>query len=372
MHVQTMIRHLIAAPRRLAGAVVVLAIALALPSPAAAALTAAEATAIQRPFSAARNLAEGISAELLPVINETNSSTRPRLAQVAQLINKAQGQVAGGLADLLGGSYDPDDTRGRNFFVQRAAQQLTGAYATLGQVKAATNAAISAGANSYHMGRLRDIHIAAAMTNLKAFDATLGYENPYPEGRSPDGRILVIGPHGDYAEAQVRLNSAITFLLQAASAVITAYGSDSLLPSYWNLYQQIKFARTLYQENVEAMGALAGVTYSASEAARNPFFRMLARIETLTHGGGGPTVASNHCSPDTCHGTPYNYMNFVKFTMDQMPYWSGRPNFAANMQVALRRISEAWDGTDSAVWFILAFPECDQKTKPAGCGGTGK
>lgn len=365
MHVQPMIRQQIAAPRRLVRAVVVLAVALTLPSPAAAELTDEEATALRRPLAAARNLSDGIHAELMTVIkDQTNSSTRPKIAYVAQLILKAQGQVAGALADLVGGSYAANDERGRAYFVRRAAEQLKAAHSTLESAKSATNTAISAGASSYNMGRLRDINIAGAMANLKAFDATLPYEDPYPPGRSPSGRILVVGPHGQYDLAQQRLHTATTFLLQATNGVINAYKSDSLLPSYWNLYQQVKFATTLYQQNVLAMATLADVHQNATEAARSPFFRLLDRLETLQHGGGGP------CKPDNCHGTPYNYNNFTQFTLNQVGYWSGRPNFAAYQKEAMHRITEAWDATDTATWYVLAFPECDQRSTPRGCGGT--
>jgi len=224
-------------------------------------------------------------------------------------------------------------------------------------------AAIAAGASSYYLGRLRDIDIAGALVNLQAFDTTLRFADPYPAARSPQGRMLVIGPHGDYDEAQRRLTSATTFLLAATAAVVNAYKSDSLLPSYWSLYQQLKFAGTLYQQNIQAMATLAGLSQNATEAARSPFFRILGRIETLTHGGGGP------CHPDDCHGTPYQYNNFMQFTLSQVSYWAGRPSFAHYQQEAMHRITEAWDGTDSAVWYMLTFPECDQRSTPRGCGG---
>jgi hypothetical protein len=365
MHVQYMMRRLIAAPSGFVGLPVLLAVALTLPSPAAAVLTSQEATALQRPFAAARNLSSGISGALLPAIkDQTNTSTRPKLATVAQLIVRAQGQLAGGIADLLGGSAADDDGRGRTFFVRRGMEQLTSAHYTLTAAKSAVNAAIAAGASSYYLGRLRDIDIAGALVNLQAFDTTLRFADPYPAARSPQGRMLVIGPHGDYDEAQRRLTSATTFLLAATAAVVDAYKSDSLLPSYWSLYQQLKFAGTLYQQNIEAMATLAGLSQNATEAARSPFFRILGRIETLTHGGGGP------CHPDDCHGTPYQYNNFMQFTLSQVSYWAGRPSFAHYQQEAMHRITEAWDATDSAVWYMLTFPECDQRSTPRGCGGT--
>jgi hypothetical protein len=53
----------------------------------------------------------------------------------------------------------------------------------------------------------------------------------------------------------------------------------------------------------------------------------------------------------------------------QVPYWTGRPTFAREQQEVLRRFAEAWDSTDTAVWFIFAFPECDETATPGGCGG---
>ena len=125
----------------------------------------------------------------------------------------------------------------------------------------------------------------------------------------------------------------------------------------------MKFAALLYQQNVQAMATLAGIPLNGTEAEQTPFFRLLARVETLTHGGGGP------CKPDTCHGTPFNYNNLLKHVFAQVPYWASRPTFAREQQEVLHRFTEAWDSTDSAVWFTFSFPQCDQVAAPSGCGG---
>jgi hypothetical protein len=329
-----------------------------------AALTPVEAESVRRVFSAATDHLHAGMSEVLVVIRVTDGASRPRAADVVRLLLRAQRQLASALGDLLGATYAPTDVRGRGFFVARAVQQIDAAKGTLAQVQAAASAA---GGTQYT--RLRTIWVANALTQLNAFNRTLPYLDPYPEGVSPQGRRLVIGPHGEYDQAQARLSSAINFLLLGYEATQRAYAADALLPGYEAIYQQMKFAALLYRQNVQAMATLAALPLTSPEAALDPFFRVLARLESLTHGGGGATTAANHCAGDTCHGTPYNYNQLVQFFIQQVPYWTGRPTFAAEQRELLHRITEAWDGTDSAVWFTLSFPQCDQVAAPTGCGG---
>jgi hypothetical protein len=331
--------------------------------PASAAFTPEEITSVRRVFSAATDHLHSAMGELFPVIRATNGSTRSSTAEVARLLVRAQRQLHGALGDLVGGSYYPSDVRGRRFFVSRAVQQIDAATATLGQAQAAAATAIRAGGNVRQLDRVRWLGTAEAVRQLKAFNRQLAFADPYPKGVSPNGRRLVLGPHGDYDEAQNRLHGATNFLLMGYEALIRGYAANSVLPSYEPLYQQMKFAALLYRQNVQAMATLAGFPLYGSEAEQNPFFRLLARVETLTHGGGGP------CKPDNCHGTPYNYNQLLQFMIAQVPYWTGRPTFAREQQEVLRRFAEAWDSTDTAVWFIFAFPECDETATPGGCGG---
>ena len=202
-----------------------------------------------------------------------------------------------------------------------------------------------------------------AVRQLKAFNRELAFADPYPQGVSPNGARLILGPHGDYDDAQIRLYGGTNFLLMGYEALVRGYVADSVLPSYESLYQQMQFAALLYRQNVQAMATLAGIPLNGTEAEQTPFFRLLARVQTLTHGGGGP------CKPDNCHGTPYNYNQLLQFAIVQMPYWAGRPTFAREQQAAYTRFTDAWDSTDSAVWFTFTFPQCDQVAAPSGCGG---
>jgi hypothetical protein len=336
-----------------------------LAAPAHAELTPAERTSVQRLFNAAADQLHAGMSELLIVIRTTTSPSRPRAAESARLLVRAQRQLAGALGDLLGGTYAPTDPRGRGFFVTRAIQQLDAAKATLA---ALTAQAAGAGSQTNYT-RLRTIWLPNALTQLNQVSRTLPYTDPYPLAVSPLGRRLIIGPHGEYDVAQGRLSSAVNFLLLGYEALVRSYNADTLLPSYEPLYQEMKFAALLYRQNVQAMATLANLPLTSSEAARDPFFRVLGRIETLTHGGGGPTTAANHCAGDTCHGTPYNYNQIAQYFLQLVPQWAGRPTFAAEQREVLHRLTEAWDGTDSAVWFTLSFPECDQVAAPTGCGG---
>jgi hypothetical protein len=330
--------------------------------PASAAFTPAEATSVQRLFSAATDHLHAGMGDLVPVIRATNSGTRPSTAQVARLVVRAQRQLYSAIADLVGGSYFASDTRGRRFFVSRALTQMDAATATLAQAQAAATTAIRAGTNATQLERLRSVRIADALRQIKAFNRQLTFANPYPERVSPNGRRLILGPHGDYDDAQNRLNAATNFLLLGYDALIRGYAADSALPSYESLSQQMQFAALLYRQNVQAMATLANIPLSATtETDQTPFFRLLAGVETLTHGGGGP------CQPDTCHGTPFNYNNLLKHVFVQVPYWAGRPTFAREQQEVLHRFTEAWDSTDQAVWFTFTFPECDQTAAPSSC-----
>lgn len=331
--------------------------------PASAAFTPAETTSVWRVFAAATDHLHAGMGELFPVIRATHSGTRHSTAEVARLVLRAQRQLYSALADLVGGSYFPSDARGRRFFVSRAVQQIDAATATLTQAQAAAATAIRAGGDAWRLDRVRSLRIPDAVRQLKAFNRQLAFADPYPEGVSPHGRRLIIGPHGDYDDAQNRLNGATNFLLMGYEALVRGYAADSMLPSYESLYQQMKFAALLYRQNVQAMATLAGVSLSGPEVEQNPFFRLLGRVETLTHGGGGP------CKPDNCHGTPYNYNNLLQHVIVQVPYWAGRPTFAREQQEVLHRFTEAWDSTDTAVWFIFTFPQCDHVAAPSGCGG---
>jgi hypothetical protein len=293
---------------------------------------------------------------------------------VARLVVRAQRQLYSAIADLVGGSYFQNDVRGRRFFVSRAGQQVDAAMATLVQAQAAATTAIRAGGAPEHLDRLRSRHIGNAVGQLKAFNRQLAFADPYPKvapshaegslGASPKGRRLILGPHGDYDDAQNRLNGATNFLLMGYEALIRGYTADSVLPSYEPLHQQMQFAALLYRQNVQAMATLAGIPLNATEAEQKPFFRLLARVETLTHGGGGICEP-----PDKCQGTPFNYNNLLKHVFAQAPYWATRPTFAREQQEVLHRFTEAWDSTDQAVWFTFTFPECDQLAAPRSCGG---
>jgi hypothetical protein len=331
--------------------------------PASAAFTPAETTSVQRVFSAATDHLHAGMGDLLPVIRATNGSTRSSTAEVARQLMRAQRKLYGALADLVGGSYFPGDVRGRRFFVSRAVQQIDAAAATLTQAQAAAATAIRAGGNAGQLDRLRSVRIAEAARQLKAFNRQLTFADPYPEAVSPNGRRLILGPHGDYDDAQNRLNAATNFLLMGYEALVRGYAADSVLPSYEPLYQQMEFAALLYRQNVQAMATLAGVPLNGTEVEQTQFFRLLARVETLTHGGGGP------CQPDNCRGTPHNYNSVLQRVITQVPYWAGRPTFAREQQEAVRRFTQAWDSTDSAVWFTFILPPCDHVAAPSSCGG---
>ena len=331
--------------------------------PASAAFTPAETTSLQHVFSAATDHLHAGMGELFPVIRATNSATRPSTAEVARLVVRAQRQLYSAIADLVGASYFEGDVRGRRFFVSRAVQQIDAGTVTLGQAQAAAATAIRAGGDARQLDRLRSVRIADAVRQLKAFNRALAFADPYPQGVSPNGRRLILGPHGDYDDAQNHLGGATNFLLMGYEALVRGYAADRVLPSYESLYQQMQFAALLYRQNVQAMATLAGIPLNATEAAQNPFFRLLARVETLTHGGGGP------CKPDNCHGTPFNYNNLLKHVFAQTSYWASRPTFAREQQEVLHRFTQAWDSTDSAVWFTFSFPQCDEAATPNGCGG---
>jgi hypothetical protein len=340
-----------------------LVVALGSALPASAAFTPDEITSVRRVFSAATDYLHAGMGELFPVIRATTGATRPSTAEVARLLVRAQRQLYGAIADLVGASYYPSDMRGRRFFVGRALQQIDAASATLAQAQAAAATAIRAGGNVRQLDRVRWLRIPETVRQLKAFNRQLAFADPYPEGVSRNGRRLIMGPHGDYDEAQNRLNGAADFVLLGYEALVRGYAANSLLPSYEPLYQQMKFAALLYRQNVQAMATLAGVPLNGTEVEQNPFFRLLARVETLTHGGGGA------CRPDNCHGTPYNYNQLMQSVLVQVPYWTGRSTFAREQQEVIHRFAQAWDKTDTAVWFIFAFPECDETAAPGGCGG---
>lgn len=354
---------------------------------AQAAFNPTEDAAVRKIFDANASLYSGIGGALGFVLRGydasgkaivgTNATTRNPIQQVWILTTRAQNDMAFALADLLGADVAPLG-QSRDYYVSRAKGKIqTTVDITLPQLAAAIDKAKGAGANAYYLDRLKIINVANAITYLRAFltakDTTgkpLAYLDPYPPGRSPAGRITIVGPHGEYPKAETWLITALERINRAYQSTLAAYGADSLLSNYENVYQTLKFYSLAQIQNLYAMGTAEGMQFSGDTP--NAFFRILNRLETLTHGGGGPTTPANDCSPDRCHGTPYDYDNMMSFILADQAAWNGRPTFMVKSLEAIKNIGVAWSATDTAVWYHLKFPECDQATQPEGCGGTGQ
>jgi hypothetical protein len=342
------------------------------PAPApAGGLTAAEKASIQNLIWAAYghkagdvgSVHDGVAAVLgLVTRDQTTGATRGPLQAVWSKTVQAQHEISLALSDLLGAGVNPFG-QPRAFYVNRAKARITQTKnVTLPALQSAANQAIAAGATGSGTGtmqRFRDLHVAGAISKLGAFNQSLAYADPYPIGRRGN-RITIIGPHGDYVRVQIWLANAFDRLNRMYTAAIAGYGADALLSGYNNKYQQLKFSSLLVQKIGITMGSVAGLQFSGFSG--DPFFRILAILENLAHGGGGPTDAANDCAPDFCHGASYDFNNMKLWTQGDASQESTRPTFKAQQAVVMSEVTEAWQATDTAAWYFLKFPEGETAT----------
>lgn len=362
--------------RLLAAAVVALLFVV----PVEAAYTSQEATSVQNVMWAAYgnragdagSLHDGIAAQLGIVTRDrTTATTRPLIASIWQLTVQAQNELALAISDLTGAPLAPLG-QVRSYYVQRAIGKINNVQTNiLPALLVACDKAIAAGANGAYpatLDRFKSIAVAGATAKLKLFNRALAYADPYPVGRSIDGRITIIGPHGDYLKAAQWMAEAFHRLNLMYGAAIAGYNSDALLPTYTNKYQQLKFASLLTQKAGVIVGTYAGLQFTGYSS--DPFFRVLGVLEkALLHGGGGPVTVANDCGPDDrCHAASYDFNNIISiWTFADQPYWSGRPAFMAQSIEVIKQAAIAWQAFDTGgAWNALVFPEC---VKTGGCGG---
>ena len=386
---------------RLVPVVAFLGLLVSLAAPARAELTPAEKTSVQWLIWAANGNRPGDVGTLHDtnsgtldqiILNQTTAATREPLRKLKDLVRQAQISLDLAVADLLGAQMAPLG-QPRSYYVQRAKDRVnTVKTVTIPAILAAADAAKAAGAPGVYpwtIDRYKPA-INGVLAKLNLFNATLEYADPYPPSRNkicpapagtdpslidakgctPGTRITIIGPHGDYIKAMTWLATAVNRMNNMYGASIAGYGVDDLLPSYWNKYQQMKFINLVLQKIGIAMGTINGMQFASYST--DPFFRVLGIFETLTHGGGGPVTTANDCldvstNRDTCHAASYDFNNLMVFTQADNGQMATRPNHAAQQSVVMREITEAWQATDSAAWYMLKFPECE---RTGGCGGT--
>ena len=362
-----------------------------LAAPARAELTPAEKTSVQWLIFAANGNRPGDTGTLHDtnsgtldqiILNQTNASTREPLRKLRDLVRQAQISLDLAVADLLGAQMAPLG-QPRSYYVDRAKARIVPVRTvTIPAILAAADAAKAAGAPGVYPWTIDRYKpgINGVLAKLNLFNATLEYADPYPASRSkvcdpatgvcvPGDRITIIGPHGDYIKAMTWLATAVNRMNNMYTAAIAGYGADDLLPGYWNKYQQLKFINLLLQKIGVAMGTINGMQFAGYST--EPFFRILGIMETLSHGGGGPVTVEGDCKDettgrDTCHGISYDFNNVMLFTKADSGQMATRPNHAAQQMVVMAEITEAWQATDTALWYMLKFPQCEVT---GGCGG---
>lgn len=344
--------------------------------------TSAERSSIQWVIWAANGMRSGDTGSLhdgnaavldLIIRDYTNANTREPLRALKDLVRQAQIDLDLAVADLLGAQIAPLG-QPRDYYVQRAKDKIANVRTvTIPAINSAADTAKAAGAVGTYpatMDRFKSINIAGALSKLNLFNATLAYADPYPPSRGPDGvRVTIIGPHGDYLKSITWFGTALDRANRMYTAAIAGYGADALLPTYNNKYQQLKFVNLMLQKIGVSMGTVNGMQFSTY--SMDPFFRVLGIFETLTHGGGGPVTTANDCldvstNRDTCHAISYDFNNLKIWTQGDSGQESTRPNFAAQQRAVMSEITETWQATDTAAWYMLKFPECEVA---GGCGG---
>lgn len=313
------------------------------------------------------------------VRDQTNADTRAAITLVLQRAVQAQYEINKAVSLLLGSTNVPGVSCATRAACVTAAKSLvnTTKTVTLPSLNSAIDDAIAAGAVGtypFTMSRYKTINVAGAIAKLGLFNTTLAYTDPNPPARSPLGdRVTVIGPHGDYSKVVAWLTTAFTrskFMYDAAIAGYAGGGTEPLLTTYNNKYQQLKFSSLIVQKIGVVLGTAAGMQFSGYPT--DPFFRVLMALEVMSHGGGGPVTAANDCltnGGDSCHAISYDFNNMKLWTQGDAGDEATRPILKAAQATVISEVTETWQATDTgAIWYFMKFPECDTT---GGCGGTG-
>ena len=214
--------------------------------------------------------------------------------------------------------------------IEAAQQMLTAAH------KASASAAFRDAVR-----RARDIWLFQAKRELVAINRGLTYAKPLPLSYPK-----IIGPHGSYDETQWFLWRANWYALDMLEELAIAYRTGPLLTNYWPVYKAINSTSVILDIEIHAQAILAGITFTAAQAALNPFFRVVDQLQWVTEE-----------TSERYHEVQAEIAAWI---------WATRSTVPVPLTNALVRLSDSWRNLDQGVWQQLIFPNCEPPTPCAG------
>jgi hypothetical protein len=324
-----------------------LGVGLGLSRPATAAFTEPEAASVAQLREALRLLNEGQREISLAIQTSAPLDPRASLALAASTAAEAFRDGHRALGLLVGVVTEQRGTRAYSRLAAKSrAERVATAWFYADRLVTGTSAAVAALAttSSANAIRARDIWWPQVADAAKLVDRTLGYAAPEPASYP-----AIIGPHGNYDEAQWYLWRAAWYALDGTQDFLNAY---SLGGGDLERYHKALNSGTLLLDILAGAGVLnAGVAIAPEYVGMDPFGRTLELLALLT---------------DKARLSVSQRLFEVLSNLNGM---ANVPSSAvASMDSAKLRFADSWLHMDQAVWEHVVFPGCP----PECVGGTGQ
>jgi hypothetical protein len=306
-------------------------------SPVAAELTPTEKEVAIEIDGAIRALEDGIVA-FAPVMAESRAGDRST-QQAATLLLRAQGRLTYGLARLI------------HVNTEQAALADTLDTWTPAQYVASAWTRIDAG-----LGMLRDAqkvapaaiqpYLTSAVARLTRLDRTQTFEAPFPIDYPQ-----VVGPHGDWEQAQTRTSIALQSLDTAMTALVETYRASDVSPTVFpylsGVVKRNVSVQRLYRHAMLINSMIPSVP--SQDCGLNRFHLIaanLAKYVSMTSGSHG------------LHGAPYDLQRGIENLWPAVvEALIAAPVARAQFENFVVWWLRAWRWGDGAAWSMLEFPD---------------
>lgn len=329
-------------------------------APAWAAFTAPEQESILALKEASQKVSAGLRDYAVgPVLDRLPISSRTALADALRSGFHAQRELNDAHAALLNvitaqvgtQPFAMWQTQPRSYFLTYAWWRLDRAVWMLQDARrifSAIQASATADPVLYDAARrVADIWLAQALATLQRVDRSLAYAAP-----NPTSFPQVVGPHGDYGNAQWKMWRSQWYLHDALDHWLGAYTAETL-PSYIGLGEPVKRLLQVNDILLDGMTLLAGVAWTPDQVTEGGFFRALDVMDWLTNREYGPK----------------HWMEGMFGVALWVEAGSGHPGIRGHVRGMMQRVADAWKHSDDAAWRLMIFLDCAKLRNPVGCGG---
>jgi hypothetical protein len=306
-------------------------------SPVAAELTAAEKQVAIEVDGAIRKLEDGILA-FAPLMGTVAGADR-RTQQAASLMLRAQGRLTYGLARLIhvnteqGANAEILDNWTPAQYVASAWTHIDSGVAMLKDAQQVLPVTLQP-------------YVTSAVTRLTRLDRTQPFEEPFPLDYPQ-----IIGPHGDWEQAQTRTSIALQLLDTAMIALVDTYrASDippTLFPRLTGIVRRNVSLQRLYRHAMLLNSMIPAVP--SQDCGLNRFHLIagnLARYVSMTSGSHGP------------HGAAYDLQLAIEDVWPTaIEALVGAPVARGHFEKFLTLWLRVWRWGDGAAWSMLEFPD---------------